>query len=74
EEGKARRAALGKLQSELNGTVTALLLSTELALETPDLLPAASSKLQAIHELAKKLRWQLGSAETTGESGQAANA
>lgn len=67
EEAKARRAALGKLQSELNSTVTALLLSTELALETPDLPPAAIDKLQAIHELVNKLRWQLGSAGAPGE-------
>ncbi len=71
EEVKARRAALGKLQSELNSTVTALLLSSELALETPDLPSVASERLQTIHELVNKLRWQLGSAETTGESGQA---
>jgi len=67
EEGKARRAALGKLHSELNSIVTALLLSSELAMETPDLPPAACDKLQAIHELVNKLRWQLGSAETTEE-------
>ncbi len=73
EEVKARRAALGKLQSELNSTVTALLLSSELALQTPDLPSVASERLQSIHELVKKLRWQLGSAETTGESGQAAH-
>src|ERR1035441_9034955 len=35
EEVRARHAAVGKLHSELNGTVTALLLSIELALETP---------------------------------------
>jgi hypothetical protein len=62
EEVRARQAAIGKLQSELNGTLTALLLSSELALETPDLPAAACEKLQSVHELVKKLRKQL---ETT---------
>ncbi|MGA7445633.1 MAG: hypothetical protein WBW83_02295 [Terriglobales bacterium] len=73
EEVAARRAALGTLQSEANGTVTALLLSTELAMDIPDLPPAAFAKLQAIHELVKKLSWQLGSAERAEASAQAAN-
>ncbi len=63
EEASARRAAIGKLQSELNGMVTALLLSTELAMETPDLPEAGVEKLHSIHELVKELRWQL---ETAG--------
>ena len=67
EEARARQAALAKLHSELNGTITALLLSSELALGTPDLRPAATEKLQSIHELVKKLRQQLESAAVTGE-------
>ena len=67
EEVKTRRAALGKLQSELNSTVTALLQSTELAMDIPGLPPAAAEKQQAIHELVKKLRWQLGSAAVSAE-------
>jgi len=66
EEVRTRQAALAKLHSELNGTITALLLSSELALGTPDLRPAAAEKLQSIHELVKKLRKQL---ETTGITG-----
>jgi hypothetical protein len=62
EEVRARQAAIGRLRSELNGTITALLLSSELALETPG-PPAAAEKLQAVHELVKKLRKQL---ESTG--------
>ncbi len=64
EEVRARRAALGAICSELNGTVTALLLSTELALETPGLPTAAFEKLQSVHDLVKKLRKQLESAAT----------
>jgi len=59
EEARARQAALAKLHSELNGTITALLLSSELALGTLELRPAAAEKLQSIHELVKKLRQQL---------------
>jgi len=63
EEVRARQTAIGRLHGELNGTITALLLSSELALETPGLPAAAAEKLQAVHELVKKLRRQL---ETTG--------
>jgi len=63
EEVTARQAALGTIQSELNGTVTALLLSSELALETPELSAAAVEKLHAVHEMVWKLRRQLESAQ-----------
>ena len=63
EEMRARQAAIGRLRSELNSTITALLLSSELALETPGLPAAATEKIEAVHELVKKLRRQL---ETTG--------
>ncbi|MGD0793220.1 MAG: hypothetical protein ABR920_15745 [Terriglobales bacterium] len=66
EEVRARQAAIGRLHSELNGTVTALLLSVELALETPGLPAAAAEKLDSVHELVKKLRKQL---ETKGPTG-----
>jgi hypothetical protein len=59
EELRARQAAIGRLHSELNGTITALLLSSELALEIAGLPAAAAEKLQSVHELVKKLRRQL---------------
>jgi hypothetical protein len=74
DETRARRAAIGQLHSELNGTVTALLLSSELALETPDLPAAANEKLQSVHELVQKLRKQLESAGSTSEAELAAGA
>ena len=74
EEGQARQAAIGRLQSELNGTITALLLSSELALETPGLPPAAIEKLQSVRELVKKLRKQLETPGVTGEPGPVARA
>jgi hypothetical protein len=55
----ARQAAIGKLQSELNSTVTALLLSSELALESPGLPPAAAERIQSVHQLVIKFRQQL---------------
>jgi hypothetical protein len=61
EEASARRAAVSTLQSELNGTVTALLLSCELALVAPGLPTAAAEKIESTHELVKKLRSQLES-------------
>jgi hypothetical protein len=59
EELAARNAAVSTLRSELNGTVTALLLSCELALSAAGLPAAATEKLRSAHELIKKLRSQL---------------
>jgi|ERR1022692_354297 hypothetical protein len=59
EEIQARHAAIGRLQGELNGTLMALLLSSELALEDPGLPTAAAERLQSVHQLVKQLRRQL---------------
>ena len=61
EEIAVRRAAVSTLQCELNGTVTALLLSCELALDAPGLSVAATEKIESAHALVKKLRSQLES-------------
>ena len=61
EEVAARNAAVSTLRCELNGTVTALLLSCELALGAPDMPSSALEKLQSAHELVKNLRSQLES-------------
>lgn len=74
EEVGARQAAIGKLQGELNGTVTALLLSSELALETPGLPPATVEKLASVYDLVQKLRRQLESAVPAEAVGHAAGA
>jgi hypothetical protein len=73
EEEGARQAALCRLRSELNGTVTALLLSSELALETPGLPPHAAEKLQSVHQLVLKFRTQLESTVTKEEAEAASN-
>ena len=74
EEEGARKAVTGRMHGELNGTVTALLLSSELALETPGLPSAAAERIESVHELAKKLRQQLESGGASEERGQAAGA
>lgn len=43
------------MRNDLKGTVTALLLSCELALQVPNLLSGAESRMRAVHELAKEI-------------------
>ena len=74
EEVRAQQAAIGRLHSELNSTITALLLSSELALETPGLPATANEKIESVHELVKKLRRQLETPGLTGEAERVAGA
>jgi hypothetical protein len=55
----ARRWAEEALRNDLKGTVTALLLSCEMALEAPSIPAPAEEKIRAAHELAKELRNKL---------------
>ena len=64
QEVIARRAAQESLQSELNSTVTALLLHCDMAIASPGLPPAAVENLQSARELVNKLRTQLHSEAT----------
>ncbi len=57
--------------NELKGTLTALMLSCELALQAHD-LPAAEGKIHQVYELALEMRAKLGITETD-ESLKAAN-
>jgi hypothetical protein len=66
EESLSRRAAKSQLSSELNGTLTALLLTVELAIETEAVSAGAGEKLQSIHGLVKKLLGQLESESVSG--------
>lgn len=59
EQAAARKAALSALHGELNSTVTALLLSCEMALGTPGLPSEAAEKMQCAHGLVKTLCSQL---------------
>ena len=54
-----RAAAARSLHGELNDTLTALLLDCDLALEIPNLPPAAAEKLTSIGKSVQKLRTQI---------------
>ena len=66
EEAVAHEAAMHRLHSELNETITALLLSCELMLESPELPAASVEKLRSIHELVQKLRTQVQPRNSNG--------
>ncbi len=56
----ARQGAEQKLRNELKDTVTALLLSCEMALQVPTLPSAAETKLRAVDTLAREMREKIG--------------
>ncbi len=56
----ARRDAEQVLRSELKGTVTALLLSCEMALGVPNLPQTAENKLRTVYDLAREMRVKIG--------------
>jgi hypothetical protein len=60
EAAAARREAEQVLRSELKGTITALLLSCEMALGTPNLPSTAEGKLRAVYDLAREIRTKIG--------------
>lgn len=60
EEVAARRAVEDQLRSEMGETLTALLLSCELAMSLPGVPPPAAERIQAIDNLARELRGRLG--------------
>ena len=59
----ARQEAERALRNELKGTVTALLLSCEMALQLPELTSAAEARMRAVHELAQGMCGKLGLAQ-----------
>jgi hypothetical protein len=56
EESTARRAVAEQMQSEMSETLTAMLLSCELAMSVPDVPPPAVEKIRTIDNLARELR------------------
>jgi len=56
----ARQEAQQNLRHELAETITALLLSCEMALQVPELPPIAEAKMRSVHELAGEMREKLG--------------
>jgi hypothetical protein len=56
----ARQEAEQDLRSELKGTITALLISCEMALAVPNLPLLAETKVRAVDALAREVRAKLG--------------
>lgn len=59
EEGAARRAVAAQMHSEMSETLTAMLLSCELAMSVPNIPSPAEEKIRAIDNLARELRLRL---------------
>lgn len=59
EESSARRAVAEQMRSEMRETLTALLLSCELAMSVPDVPGPAVEKIRSIDNLARELRLRL---------------
>jgi hypothetical protein len=59
EESAARRAVAEQMRSEMSETLTALLLSCELAMSVPEVPAPAAEKIRAIDNLARDLRGRL---------------
>lgn len=59
EEAAARRAIAEQMHSEMRETLTAMLLSCELAMSVPDVPNPAAEKIRAIDILARELRLRL---------------
>lgn len=59
EETAARRAVAEQMHSEMRETLTAMLLSCELAMSVPDVPDPAVEKIRAIDNLARELRLRL---------------
>jgi signal transduction histidine kinase len=59
EETAARRAVAEQISSEMRETLTALLLSCELAMSVPNVPAPAAEKIRTIDNLARELRLRL---------------
>jgi len=59
EEAAARRAVAEQMHSEMRETLTAMLLSCELAMSVPNMPDPAAEKIRAIDNLARELRLRL---------------
>ena len=59
EESAARRAIAEQMNSEMRETLTAMLLSCELAMSVPDVPGSAAEKIRTIDNLARELRLRL---------------
>jgi hypothetical protein len=62
EEEVARRAVEDRMRSQMRETLTAMLLSCELAMNSPDIPMSAVEKIRAVDNLARELRVRLETA------------
>jgi signal transduction histidine kinase len=60
DEARARQAAEAELRHELNGPLTALLLSCQLALEDSAVPAHTVTKIRSIYEMASEIRAHIG--------------
>ena len=60
EESAARRSVEDQMRSDMRETLTAMLLSCELAMSAPDVPDPAVERIRAIDNLARELRVRLG--------------
>lgn len=61
EQDNARKQAGESLRSELTGSVTGILLSSELALAEPELPESLKNRLRSVHEMALDIKNRLES-------------
>jgi hypothetical protein len=59
EETAAHRAVQDQMCSEMSETLTAMLLSCELAMSIPDIPASAAERIRSIDNLARELRFRL---------------
>lgn len=69
EKVKAQKAAIASLRSELNGSLTGILLSADLALHAGPLPHTAQEKLRSIQQLAHDMRLQLEDGQAGSNAG-----
>jgi hypothetical protein len=62
EETQARRAVEQQFRSEMGESLTAMLLSCELAMAVPNIPSPAAEKILAVDNLAREMRSRLGAA------------
>ncbi len=60
EEEMARRSVEQQIRSEMCESLTAMLLSCELAMAVPEVPPLAAEKIRLIDDLARAMRMKLG--------------
>ncbi|HEY3616713.1 MAG TPA: hypothetical protein VGK96_07845 [Candidatus Sulfotelmatobacter sp.] len=68
EETAARRAVVDQMRSEMRETLTAMLLSCELAMSVPEVPDHAVEKIRAIDILARELRVRLETSSPSASS------